>query len=64
VLRCYFGKDVPLEDYAQLNFVRMGEDIRYSLDDSRLRDLGWNNAKNFDEELTRIVDYYKNKFTW
>jgi dTDP-glucose 4,6-dehydratase len=64
VLRCYFGKDVSLEDYAQLNYVRMGEDIRYSLDDSRLRNLGWNNVKNFDEELTRIVDYYKNKFTW
>ena len=64
VLRCYFGKDVPLEDYAQLNYVRMGEDIRYSLDDSRLRDLGWKNSKNFDEELARIVDYYKNKFTW
>ncbi len=64
VLRCYFGKDVSLEDFAQLNYVRMGEDIRYSLDDSRLRNLGWNNVKNFDEELTRIVDYYKNKFTW
>ena len=64
VLRCYFGKDVPLEEYAQLNYVRMGEDIRYSLDDSRLRELGWKNTKNFDEELARIVDYYKNKFTW
>jgi dTDP-glucose 4,6-dehydratase len=64
VLRCYFGKDVALEEYAQLNYVRMGEDIRYSLDDSRLRTLGWKNTKNFDEELARIVDYYKNKFTW
>ena len=42
----------------------MGEDVRYSLDDSRLRALGWKNAKNFDSELSLIVEYYKNKFTW
>ena len=64
VLRCYFGRDVRLEEHVQLNYVRMGEDVRYSLDDSRLRALGWANAKNFDEELNRMVEYYKNKFTW
>lgn len=64
LLRCYFGKEVPLEEHAQLNYVRMGEDVRYSLDDSRLRALGWQNARNFDEELAVVVGYYKNKFTW
>jgi len=64
VLRCYFGKDVRLEDHVQLNYVRMGEDVRYSLDDSRLRALGWTNAKVFDDELHRMVEYYKSKFTW
>ena len=64
VLRCYFGKEVRLEEHVQLNYVRMGEDVRYSLDDSRLRALGWNNAKVFDDELHRMVEYYKSKFTW
>ena len=64
VLRCYFGKAVPLEEYVQFNYVRMGEDIRYSLDDSRLRGLGWNNAREFDKEVAMVVEYYKNKFTW
>ena len=64
VLRCYFGREMPLEDHVQFNYVRMGEDVRYSLDDSRLRALGWNNSKRFDEELQKMVDYYKNKFTW
>lgn len=64
VLRFYFGKDVALEDYVQFNYVRMGEDIRYSLDDTRLRSLGWNNGKKFDDELKLMVDYYKDKFTW
>jgi dTDP-glucose 4,6-dehydratase len=64
VLHRYFGEPVKLEDYVQLNYVRMGEDIRYSLDDSALRSLGWKNDKNFDDEVGIVVDYYKNKFTW
>jgi dTDP-glucose 4,6-dehydratase len=64
VLKCYFGKEMPLEDHVQFNYVRMGEDVRYSLDDSRLRSLGWKNSKKFDDELQVMVDYYKNKFTW
>ncbi len=64
VLRCYFGKEVPLNEHVQFNYVRMGEDVRYSLDDSRLRALGWKNARDFDKELAVLVGYYKNKFTW
>jgi dTDP-glucose 4,6-dehydratase len=64
VLAAYFGKSTPLEEYVQFNFVRMGEDIRYSLDDSALRSLGWNNAKNFDIEIKAVVEYYKNRFLW
>jgi dTDP-glucose 4,6-dehydratase len=64
VLRCYFGKEMPLEEHVQFNYVRMGEDVRYSLDDSRIRTLGWKNARKFDDELQLMVDYYKNKFTW
>ena len=64
VLKCYFGKEVPLEEYSQFNYVRMGEDVRYSLDDSSLRGIGWKNSKVFDVELAKIVDYYKNKFVW
>ncbi len=34
---------------------RVGQDIRYSLDDSRLRALGWKPERNFDEELGKIA---------
>ena len=64
ILKNYFGKPVSLEDYAQFNFVRMGEDVRYSLDDSALKSLGWQNCKQFDEELAKIVEHFKNKFVW
>ena len=34
---------------------RSGQDVRYSLDDSRIRALGWTQARDFDDELVRIV---------
>jgi dTDP-glucose 4,6-dehydratase len=34
---------------------RSGQDIRYSLDDRRLKALGWQPRKDFYEELTKIV---------
>ena len=64
VLKFFFKKEVPLEEYSQLNYVRMGEDVRYSLDDSAIREIGWKNSKIFDDELNKIVDYYRNKFVW
>ena len=64
LLRWYFGQDVSLEEYVQFNYVRMGEDVRYSLDDSEIRKLGWKNARVFDKELPLIVEHYKDRFTW
>lgn len=43
---------------------RQGQDVRYSIDDSKLQALGWKPVAIFDEELVKIVDYYKNNFIW
>jgi dTDP-glucose 4,6-dehydratase len=64
VLKIYFGKEVPLEEYVEFNYVRMGEDVRYSLDDSPIRSLGWRNVKEFAAELKEIVEHYKRTFVW
>src|SRR6266853_2008080 len=61
VLHHYFGEPVKLEDYVQLNYVRMGEDVRYSLDDSALRSLGWKNHKNFDDEVSIVLVVFPTK---
>ena len=60
-----FGKDVSnLEEYVDLSISRPGQDVRYSLDDSKLRSLGWYPKKNFDLEIQNIIDYYRDKFIW
>jgi dTDP-glucose 4,6-dehydratase len=51
-------------DYLDLSIIRVGQDIRYALDDSKLRALGWSPKKIFDEELPSIVKYYKQNFIW
>ena len=43
---------------------RPGQDVRYSIDDSKLKSLGWQPTANFDQELAVIVEYYKNNFVW
>ena len=50
-------------DYI-IHMERQGQDVRYSIDDSKLQALGWKPVAVFDEELVKIVDYYKNNFIW
>lgn len=53
-----------VNDYIDTDYSRPGQDIRYALDDAKLKELGWQPKKQFDEELPKIVQYYKNKFIW
>jgi dTDP-glucose 4,6-dehydratase len=53
-----------IDDYVDFSYNRPGEDVRYALDDSKIRALGWEPKSVFSEEISRIVNYYKNKFIW
>jgi dTDP-glucose 4,6-dehydratase len=51
-------------DHLDLSYSRIGQDVRYALDDSKLRSLGWQPQAKFNNELKGIVEYYKHKFIW
>jgi dTDP-glucose 4,6-dehydratase len=53
-----------IDQHIDLSFNRNGQDIRYSLDDSKIKQLGWQPKKIFHQELSKIVNYYNNKFIW
>jgi len=53
-----------LDKYVDFSCVRPGQDVRYALDDSKLKKLGWESKKQFDDELITIIEYYKDKFIW
>ena len=69
VISEYFSTDElqfagTVDRYLDLSYSRVGQDVRYALDDSKLRALGWEPQAEFDKELKGIVDYYKHKFIW
>ena len=43
---------------------RPGHDRRYSLDDSKLRALGWQPERTFEEGLAETVEWYRAKREW
>ena len=58
---------IGIEDFEfhlDLTFKRPGQDVRYNVNDDKLKKLGWSAKANFDDELAKIVEYYKNNFIW
>ena len=65
IISSYVGvEDYNIEDYIDVSFSRKGQDVRYALDDSKLKGLGWKPTKFYDNEIPAIVDYYKKNFIW
>jgi dTDP-glucose 4,6-dehydratase len=62
VIKAYNGGDI--ENHLDLTYSRVGQDVRYALDDSKLKLLGWRPVVSFDDTLPLIVEYYKNRFIW
>ena len=52
------------EKYLDFSIQRPGQDIRYALNDNKLRSLGWKPEVNFDSVIGKIVEYYKKNFIW
>ena len=65
ILECFYGKE--LKDYIEhldLEHKRPGQDVRYALDDTKLRNLGWEPKVKLPDALPKIVEHYKNNFKW
>jgi dTDP-glucose 4,6-dehydratase len=64
IIKSYYGDDANINDYVDYSLDRPGQDVRYALEDNKLRDLGWQTQRKFDEEIVNIVKYHKGKFVW
>jgi len=51
-------------EYIDFSEERPGQDIRYAINDEKIKSLGWNAVSNFDEKLEEMVDHYQNNFFW
>jgi dTDP-glucose 4,6-dehydratase len=50
--------------YLNLDITRPGQDVRYSINDEKLRSLSWRPNAIFEVELAKIVQYYSQTFVW
>ena len=65
VIDAFYGTEVVnYEDFLDLSYVRQGQDVRYALDDSKLKALGWQPKKHFKDEIVSLVDYYRKNYRW
>lgn len=66
ILGIYFGKNMDdcWKQYTVMDSQRQGQDVRYSIDDTKLKSLGWTAQANFDQELEKVVAWYKENFVW
>jgi dTDP-glucose 4,6-dehydratase len=65
VINTYYNQDI--EDYhrfVDFGAERPGQDVRYALNDEKIRSLGWAPSCDFDSEIIEIVEYYKENFIW
>jgi dTDP-glucose 4,6-dehydratase len=60
VLRLCGAGDEMIEYVAD----RLGHDRRYSIDCSKVRDLGWKPARELDEALAATVEWYRDNRWW
>jgi dTDP-glucose 4,6-dehydratase len=60
----YNDKNIEWESYVDMAYTREGQDVRYALNDDKLRQLGWKPTMDFDVEITNVVEFYKKHFRW
>jgi dTDP-glucose 4,6-dehydratase len=63
-IQAFHGTSENWQQYVDLGFKREGQDVRYALNDDKLRSLGWEPQKEFNEEIEKVVQFYIDNFKW
>lgn len=64
IVNVFHNEISNLDQYMDLSITRPGQDVRYSINDDKLKSLGWQPRAIFEVELTKIVEYYSKNFVW
>lgn len=52
------------EESIQYVLDRLGHDLRYAVDSSKMRGLGWSPQRDFEESLRETVEWYRDHADW
>jgi len=65
VIDCYYeDQNFDFKEFINFDLERPGQDVRYALNDDKIRNLGWSPICDFDKEIVDIVKHYKGNFIW
>jgi len=64
IIRAFYGTLDNWEQHVDFSAQREGQDVRYALNDRKLKNLGWKPKKVFDDEIEKIVKFHKENFIW
>jgi len=64
IIKAFHGTMDNWEKCVDFDAQREGQDVRYALNDRKLKNLGWKPKKKFDDEIQKIVKFYKENFIW
>jgi dTDP-glucose 4,6-dehydratase len=64
IIEAYFGTLDNWKNHVDFSYTRKGQDVRYAIDDTKLRKLGWLPQCDFNLELVKIVNHYRKNFRW
>jgi len=53
-----------VDEHIDFTYNRTGQDVRYALNDNKLRKIGWHPNCVFAQELPAIIKYYQQNFIW
>ena len=63
IIKAYFGTK-GWEKHVDFSVNRPGQDVRYALNDRKLKNIGWEPKRSFDEEIEKIVNHCKENWRW
>jgi dTDP-D-glucose 4,6-dehydratase len=64
IIDAFFPDNIDYANYLDLSITRPGQDVRYSINDTKLKALGWEPRAIFEIELIEMVKYYSENFIW
>jgi dTDP-glucose 4,6-dehydratase len=65
LVNIFFNESITdYSPYFDFSEKRPGQDVRYAIDDAKLKSLGWTPQASFDNELPSIVQWYKENYIW
>jgi dTDP-glucose 4,6-dehydratase len=63
-IRAPYPSKEDIQDFVDYSYNRPGQDIRYSLDTTKINNLGWRARRIFNEELPNILARYNSQRYW